>query len=506
MQKILYIVLIILVFTGPVQADMGPYDWASVHLNELRDEKVVQLRGFCNRVHQQAQNAAKQQQLIDFFDLNLRYYQAASQSTPPEELTETINTLHEAFQEHYIRNWLAFYDILFISMDGDIFYSIRKEADYKTNIIKNNQFNTELSKCIAARPDKEHFIDFHFYGASKEAASFIVEPIFNDNKQIGWIALQLAVNKINSLFASTESLGATCETFVVNRQGYMLTESNFVSDETILKTRLDEGNIEPKFQDGRGNRMVTDYRGCKVLTAFEVFDFMGVKWLVVAKIDEAQITTEHYQQHREYYNEEIIKSLNSKPVIFSQTQDIPLTNKEIRRVDMDEYVRAKHNEILQTMGVSTCTAVVAMYPAKFAYLAHISTLDSVYGGSGTDLISSITKKIKTYDIYKYQRRYVQFVIIARHLNSLESIIDKLVSEGILLSQISVLYNPQANYARVIYDYSSNGLNVIWVTDKGNENNCVQNAESSQNIGMIIKDCIDTRQVQYSNAKLNNKAI
>ena len=63
---------------------------------------------------------------------------------------------------------------------------------------------------------------------------------------------------------------------------------------------------------------------------------------------------------------------------------------------------------LQTLGVSTCTAVIATYPGKFGYMAHVSPLDSVYGGNVTDLVGLITKKIKTYDIYKYERTICSF--------------------------------------------------------------------------------------------------
>ncbi len=491
-------ILILLNLTALLQADMGPYDWTYIHLNALRDEKVVQLTGFCNRIHKQAKLAAQDHSINEFFYLNLQYSRAAAQAAPPQEITQKIETLQSVFQEHYIRNWLSFYDILFIDTSGNIFYSIRKEADYGINITQNSSFDTMLSNCIRQQPTSEVFIDFHPYGASGEPASFFIEPITKNDKIIGWIALQLAVNKINSIFAGTENLGPTCEAFVVNRNGYMLTESNFIREETILKRKLDESNINYKFNEGRGNRLVTDYRGFKVLTSFEVFDFLGTQWLVVAKLDQAQVTTEHFKQHKEYYYKQIQDRLTKQIAAPEQSNLKPIpANKAIRRVDMDEFIRADHKEILQTMGVSTCTALVAMLPEKFGYMAHISPLDTSYGGVGTDLVSSITKKIKTYDIYKYERPHVKFVIIARHLNSLNAIVDRLVSEGFLLSQIKIMYYPQAQYARVAYDYSSDQLNVEWVMDKENIHTTLQHDDNSHNIGFIVKQTIDDRQEYYS---------
>ncbi len=233
---------------------------------------------------------------------------------------------------------------------------------------------------------------------------------------------------------------------------------------------------------------------------------MGTKWLVVAKIDQSQITTEHFQQHNHFYNKQIAKYLSDYPVTNQQQTGINYDNKTLRQVDMDEFFRADHDEILQTFGVSTCTAVVAMYPGKFGYLAHVSPLDNVYGGNSTDLIGSITKKIKTYDIYKYERPYVKFVIVARHLNSLESIVNKLVEEGFLLSQISIMYYPQARHARVVYDYSKDKLVVEWVIEQEPKSSCYQNANSAQNIGLIVKQCIIEREEKYANISSQNQIV
>ncbi len=487
-------------------ADKGPYDWAYIHLDGVRDIKVKQLCDFCDRIHQQAQNVRTDTVMINFFDLNRKYIEASKETVPPAEVAGKIQEVKNAFEEHYIRNWLTFYDILFVDMRGDVFFSIRKEPDCGTNLFDQKFQHTPLAQCLMDKPESEKFVDFHFYGVSQEPTSFFVEPAYKDGTQIGWIVLRFAINKINSLFAGTQSLGETNEAIVVNRQGFMLTESNFVSDESILKTKLDDCNIEPKFLEGSGNRVVVDYRGFKVLTSFEVVEFLGAKWLVVVKMDEAQITTEHFKQHQGFYNGRIIEYLKNSYVTEDKNQSVVSDDAVVRQVDMDEFVRARNNEMLQTMGVSTCTAVIASYPGKFGYLAHVSPLDNVYGGNATDLVGSIVKKIKTYDIYKYERRYVHFVIIARHLNSLQAIIEKLTAEDFLLSQISVMYHPQAEYARVMYDYSGDHLGVTWVTSRDTGTKCMQDAKCSYNIGEIVKDCIGRRQKQYANESNIKEAL
>jgi hypothetical protein len=195
-------------------------------------------------------------------------------------------------------------------------------------------------------------------------------------------------------------------------------------------------------------------------------------------------------QHRSYYNERIIQYLAQTKAGKNEDANPSTDRKIIRQVDMDEFVKASHDELLQTLGVSTCTAVVATYPGKFGYLAHISPLDRVYGGDTTNLLGHVTKKIKTYDIHKFERRRVYFVIVARHLNSLVPIVHKLVEEGFLLAQISVMYNPQAKCANVLYDYSKDHLSVEWVPYHESDVKYFQHADASYNLETIVKRSID----------------
>jgi hypothetical protein len=333
------------------------------------------------------------------------------------------------------------------------------------------------------------FVSFHHYAASDEPAAFFIEPVRNDGEHTGWFVLQCAINKINSLFAGVEQLGETGEAFLVNRAGYLLTESSFEGDATILKKQLDDRNIEAKFTEGRGRRIVTDYRGFPVLSSFEVFDFLGTQWLVVAKMDEAQVVTEYFQQHRKYYIDRIIQHLSDRPLSPSGPRR-PLADRKIIRVDMDEFVRANHGELLQTLGVSTCTAVIATYPGKFAYLAHVSPHDRLYGGDATNLLGHVLKKIKTFDIYKHQRRHVRFLVVARHLDSLPHIVEKLADEGFLLSQISMMYHPGADCANVTCDYCEDCVSIEWRLRATPAQPCIHRACDAQNLGQIVKQHMD----------------
>jgi len=475
------------------KAERSPYDWALIQLDYSRQEKVEQLRRFCNRIESLATEAASDLTVVSFFDINRQYANALEEGSPPEALTAKVQELRQEFNQYYIENYFAFYDILFIDLQGHVFYTIRKESDWNRHLLEGPLSGGALAECIRRNPSEKVFIDFHEYGPSSEPAAFFVQPIHQSGTPIGWLALQCAIGKVNSLFASTQDLGQTGEMFLVNEDGFLLTESYFEGASTILKKKLDDRNIQAKFQEKVGHRTVTDYRGATALTSFEVFEFAGVRWLIVAKIDQDEVTTGHYSMHRRYYAERLLSAL--VPVVPRPMQPMmPEPDRTILRIDMDEFLIARNGEILETFGISTCTGLLMAFPGRFAYLAHVSPKDKVYGSEDTDLLGQMTKKVTSFDIYPFEKHRLRFWVVANHLDSLPNIIDGLVEEGFLLSQIRFLYNPRSSRATVTYDYREDALQITWKMPDSNESAIWGNGmEDSINTGMMIQTIVQAEE-------------
>jgi hypothetical protein len=486
--KLIFLPVIIgLLFSGPALAERSPYDWALIQLDHVREEKVEQLGRFCKRIHGLARNAAEDERIAAFFNMNQQYELATRQGAVPDTLTEDIAQLRKDFDGYYIRKYFAFYDILFIGLDGKVFYTIRKEADINTRLLEEDTKTSPLAESIASIPAREVFVDFHNYGPSGEPAAFFVEAIHHEGRHTGWIALQIAINKVNSLFSATEDLGQTGETFLVNEEGFMLTKSHLVAHPAILRKHLADENIRAKFQAGQGHRTVTDYRGVTALTSFEVFPFMNTRWLVVAKVDKNEITTNHYKRHRRFYAERLDEHLHHAilpPMHKPATGD----RQPVLRVDMDEFLRAGEDQPIQTWGVSTCTALLIAYPGRFAYLAHVSPKDRLYGGRETNLLGQMARHLLKFDIYPYQNTKVKFFLAAPNLDILIPAVNAIIDHGFLLSQIQVLYNASAKSGAVVYDPSADDLEVTWTMPDGA--NGAHDAGDAVNVGKIVEQMVE----------------
>jgi len=422
---------------------------------------------------------------LGFFHLKNKYYQYQKTQTPPESLVQTIEDLKDKINEHYIRHYHSFYDILFISKHGDIFYTVRKQEDYHKNIFQGDLSKTALAQQLKRHPN-ETFVDYQYYTVSDEPSAFIVEPVLKEGVFEGWLALQCAINKINNMFTQDKGLGVTGEVFLVNKQNYMLTDSRFFGESSILKRDLSRENIESKFRERSGHKIVTDYRGFRALTSFDVCRISNSEWLLIAKIDENEIITEQYKKNRETLAKSIVQSLvNENP----RDCGIITPDSKLNVVDMDEFRKVTDGEIC-TYGVSTCTAVIISYPGKFSYMGHISSLDRIYGGETTDLISHIFKQIKTFDIYKYELRKLRATIIANHIETVMSTIDKLAEVG-AFSFTNKIYdtNHKAQYANVLHDYSNNRTFVEWLMDRNTGKKLRQCSLDVKTMGELVKALI-----------------
>ena len=122
---------------------------------------------------------------------------------------------HHARYYPVLRNFLekfGYYDIFLIDIDtGHIVYSVFKEADYATSLLTGPYANSNLGKAFQiARTAKAqsftYLIDFSPYAPSYNSpASFIVSPIFEQDKILGVAAFQMPVGQINNIMTNNQN-------------------------------------------------------------------------------------------------------------------------------------------------------------------------------------------------------------------------------------------------------------------------------------------------------------
>lgn len=120
-------------------------------------------------------------------------------------------------------------------------------------------------------------------------------PILDDNDEfLGVVIMKVSVEALNEITADTTGLGETGEIYLVNKDGYMITPSRFVTD-TFLKQKVDTENTRNCFEDAEhyGAQKHThaavlskDYRGTDVLGVHAYIPEM--EWCLLAEMSEEE--------------------------------------------------------------------------------------------------------------------------------------------------------------------------------------------------------------------------
>ncbi|MDA7948138.1 MAG: methyl-accepting chemotaxis protein [Hyphomicrobiaceae bacterium] len=217
----------------------------------------------------------------------------------------SYNTTHAKYHPA-IRSFLdkfGYYDIFLVDPNsGDIVYSVFKELDYTTSLVDGPYANTNFAEAFRkARelktPGEFAFVDFKQYLPSYNApASFIAAPIFDGGKTIGVLIFQMPLDRITEVMSERAGLGETGETYLVGPDNLMRSDSYLDTKNRSVVASFrnpEKGKVETTAATAalageKGSEIITDYNGNPVLSAFTPVDILGVKWALLAEIDEAE--------------------------------------------------------------------------------------------------------------------------------------------------------------------------------------------------------------------------
>ncbi|MDH5508984.1 MAG: cache domain-containing protein [Nitrospinota bacterium] len=405
--------------------------------------------------------------------------------------------------QEYLEKYYNFYDILFIDRDGLVFHTMRRESDLGKNI-----FNSDISSTLLAQTLKsgtlDDFVDYHYYSPSREPAAFFIAPMKRPDGLSGWIVFQLSSGALRDIMSQDTSMGKTAEVYLTNESHVMLTQSRLLPQDTVMNLRVETEAVRRAMEAGEGDGVILDYRGVRVFSSFEKFQFAGVGWVIIAEMDEDEVITRQFMDDRDRLYNEIFKRL---PAGTTAEPHPELLYQESVRVDINEYGSGRVDDVISTAGVTTCTAVVIQYPGKFAFLGHIYPLDDVYfegwekyilgvyyglfgsvhGDRVADLMGRMLHEITYFNIHPSETRRLEAVLLATHRNSFRRITDRLLDTGLLLSQIRIVTLDGMKYLDVAVEVDKASVVAHWVGPGGKKE--WTNAAGAPTLDVLVKDII-----------------
>jgi hypothetical protein len=449
-----------------------------VRLRNIRESKKCDIVDYFRNIRRLALGIAEDDKMVSFFEAA-----RGGEQTPGRDLEYEID-------RHYVARYGDFYDILFVDATGYVFHSVKKEPDYRRSIFDGSLADTHLAEALRRRGLKEQFVEYEFYAPSGEPAAFFALALRYGGEHRGWFVLQCAINRVNMILTDRDGLGRSGEVYVVNEHRLMLTDSRFLEDSTILRLQVDTRAVREAAAKRIGERIVEDYRGVRVFSSFEKFDVYGVPWIIIVEIDEDEVVTDWYREHKRRLRKEVLRHLAARNHPRRRPDD---AGTEAKRVDVNEYAKATQGTVLKTGGVYMCTAVAILYPGRFGYLAHISPTDEIYapnpltrfflGRSYTDFLGELVGRTTRYNVLPFELREMRFVVVAPHADSFEHAVDKILDLGVDLSAIKLIYDPTSRGANVMLDASDYSVSVEWYTE---QSRFVERAADVDDLGEVVR--------------------
>lgn len=246
----------------------------------------------------------------------------------------TYSKTHAKYQTIFLKFIEAFgyYDLFLIdNKTGNIVYTVYKEMDFASPLIDGPYKTTNLAEAFNAVKNAKNkgalkLVDYRPYHPSYNAhASFIACPVFDGDEQIGVVAFQMPIDRINDIMTSKQKwsdvgLGATGETYIIGDDYTLRNQSRFliedsanyfkmlsdlkVDEKTISKIRNFNSTIglqevktegtEAALNGKRNTKIFKDYRGVSVLSSFKPLKIEDMHWAILSEIDEAEAFDEVY--------------------------------------------------------------------------------------------------------------------------------------------------------------------------------------------------------------------
>jgi methyl-accepting chemotaxis protein len=182
----------------------------------------------------------------------------------------------------------GYYDLFIFDVDGNLLYTVFKEADYATNIATGKWADTGLARVfkngLKLRKGEVAFSDYEKYAPSNGAsASFMAAPIVGDDGTLqGVIALQMPSDGINTIINGDNVASEREVAYLIGSDGLLRSNLPHTKEDDILVVKSENDEILSVFEgDDAMENLAQGVTGQKSYVTALPFSVFGVKWAIV---------------------------------------------------------------------------------------------------------------------------------------------------------------------------------------------------------------------------------
>ena len=193
----------------------------------------------------------------------------------------------------------GFSDLLLLTPNGNVFYSVTHSPDYATNVFDPPQNTYALRRLLdkVLRSKDFEFEDFGMYPPeTSEPYAFIAQPVLQGGKVEMIVVLRMPITRINDIMLKRDGMGDTGKTYLVGpdcrmRSDSFLDRKNFSVKASFTKGgkgKVDTDSVKEALKGYTGQMRTQDYRNVDVLSAYAPIDVWDVRWALIAEMDREE--------------------------------------------------------------------------------------------------------------------------------------------------------------------------------------------------------------------------
>jgi methyl-accepting chemotaxis protein len=269
----------------------------------LRDIKKTQVEDYFHKALLDMEIFARSKDVYELF-VELRQYHFDTKVRPDgayDVSTKRYKSLWQEYGAHVttFKEESGWEDIYMIcTAHGHVMYSAARRADLGTNMRYGPYKESVLAKLrtAVAETGKMAVVDFEPYEPNDhKPAAFVGYPVHDlDGKLLGLMAVQISIEQINAITNQASGLGKTGEVYLVGADHLMRSDSRLSESSTVMAQEVRTEAVEEAFQGHSDVKMIEDYRGETVLSAYAPLEISGLHWAILAEIEKTEAFSSVY--------------------------------------------------------------------------------------------------------------------------------------------------------------------------------------------------------------------
>ena len=282
------------------------YKEAVAKMEMARELKKNQLTTYLELLKSSVTNLTDNKNTVDLYEklvtLHEKHKVKANDDfyiTKNSETTDIYKEYDNYFKKYLEDNYL--YDIFLIcAKHGHVMYTSAKESDLGANLAVGHLRDSGLAEAWnkTVKTKNSYITDMEAYAPSNGLpAMFVSSPITDKGEMLGVLVVQINPKSINDIMQNRVGMGKTGETYLVGQDKLMRSDSFLDpighSIEASFKNPS-QGSVKTEASNAAlagqsGTKMITDYNGHRVMSSYAPFEFLNLKWAIIAEIDESEV-------------------------------------------------------------------------------------------------------------------------------------------------------------------------------------------------------------------------